>query len=130
MPKGMPMNAKRRSAPSEASEDESLQRLLSIWLRAGTALVIAALSGAFLWAAITGSYPAMTAVWSPGWLHLGPTSLVLAGAVLLAILPPARVILAGVVFARSRDWRYLAFSTVALAFVAISNVLGTLLHKG
>jgi uncharacterized membrane protein len=125
-----PIKARGRAAPHEASEDESLERLLSLWLRAGTVLVIAALAGAFLWAALSGSYPSMKAAWSPGWTHFGPTSLVLVGALLLAILPPARVVIAGVVFARSRDWRYLIFSAVALGFVAASNVLGTLLRKG
>lgn len=113
-----------------SASDLALEKLLSLWLRIGTGLVILALGSAFVWAVAVQSFPSMKPDWASGWEHFGPTTLVLAGAALLAALPPARVILAAASFVRSRDPRYVVFSAVALAFVTISNVLGALWRKG
>ena len=110
--------------------EERLQNLLGWGLRIGTLAVAAGMAVALVWSLATGAFPSMQS--APLWprASFDPAALVLLTALLLALLPPARVILAAVAFAREREWLYFTFSAVALALIAASTLLGIWLRKG
>lgn len=114
----------------KVSAETRLETTLSWGLRIGTLVVVAGMGCALVWSWASGALPSMHsgALWPRS--SFDPTSLVLATALLLVLLPPARVVLAAVAFARERDWLYLIFSAVALAIIAASTVLGIWLRKG
>jgi hypothetical protein len=117
-------------APPDRAPEERLQTILGWGLRIGTLAVAAGMAVALVWSLATGAIPSLQS--APLWprASFDPGALVLLTALLLVLLPPARVILAAVAFARERDWLYCAFSAVALALIATSTFLGLWLRKG
>jgi hypothetical protein len=114
---------------SSAATESRLQTTVGWGLRVGVLAVIAGMAWAFGWSWATGVFPSMQS--APLWPRaFDATTVVLATALLLVLLPPARVMLATVAFVRERDWLYTAFSVVALALIAASTALGMWLHKG
>ena len=113
----------------DAATESRLATMVGWGLRIGVLLVAAGMACAFTWSWAIGAFPPLqsVALWPRSF---DATTLVLATALLLVLLPPARVILAAIAFVRERDWLYLAFSATALALIAVSTLLGVWLRKG
>jgi hypothetical protein len=114
----------------DRAPEERLQNILGWGLRLGTLAVAAGMAVALIWSVAIGAFPSTQS--APLWprASFDPAALVLLTALLLVLLPPARVVLAAVAFAREREWLYLTFSVVALALIAASTLLGLWLRRG
>jgi len=123
------MPTREEERPSERAPEAQLETILGWALRVGVLLVVTGMLVAFVWSWSSGAFPSVRGVARLP-QAFDASALVLATALLLVLLPPARVILAAVTFARERDWLYLAFSMVALALIVASTLLGVLLRKG
>ncbi len=110
--------------------EERLETILGWGLRIGTLVVAAGMGVALAWSMAIGVFPSMRSAPLWPWSAFDPTALVLLVALLLVLLPPARVVLAAITFARQRDWLYMTFSVVALALIAASTLLGLWLRNG
>ena len=113
--------------PEAGLPEARLQVLLGWGLRIGTLLVALGMGVALAWSLVTGVFPQMDGTLRR---HLDVTGLVWSTALLLVLLPPARVIAAMIAFAAEKNWRYVAFSALALVLLAASTVLGVSLRKG
>jgi len=116
---------------SPADTEERLQTALGWWLRIGAVTVAAGMGIALIWTLVSETTLSLHGppAWPPA-LGFDPQTLVLATGLLLVLIPPSRVLLAAVAFALEGNWRYVAFSLVALTLIAASTVLGIWLKRG
>jgi uncharacterized membrane protein len=108
--------------------------LISAVLRGGvllSAAIIALGTATFFWGALTGhasanegAFPHTVGDTLAGVGAGHPAAIIVLGLLVLLATPLLRIIVSAVIFARERDWRYVAITLLVLAILLLSFALG------